>query len=71
MAKIDVDWETVSDGLTDQGQGFEDQMKTVIAAGDTIEVTLPDESKKSFSTPEEFGDWMKMLRTPPGQQVDD
>ncbi|MFM7334384.1 MAG: hypothetical protein ACKO1H_08215 [Tabrizicola sp.] len=60
---VDVSWETVSDGRTEQGAGFKDQMKALLAGGETLAITLPDGSVKTFDDVASFSAWFDALAT--------
>ena len=60
---VDVSWETVSDGRTEQGAGFRDQMGSLLANGETLAVTLPDGSVKTFDDVTSFSTWFDALAT--------
>lgn len=60
---VDVSWETVSDGRTKQGAGFKDHMRSLLASGETLAVTLPDGSVKTFDDAADFSAWFDALAT--------
>ena len=60
---VDVSWETVSDGRTEQGAGFKDQMMALLASGETLAVTLPDGSVQTFDEGASFSTWFDALAT--------
>lgn len=61
MAKINVSWETVTDGKTLQGQGFENQMRVLLDSGDELSIDLPDGSTKKFINADAFSVWFESL----------
>ena len=58
---IEVSWETVSDGRTEQGAGFRERMRELVASGETLAITLPDGSVKTFDDADAFTAWFDKL----------
>ena len=65
MSDVSIDWEVVTDGLTPQGAGFEQQVRNQLGAGDVVTVNLPDGGTKTFTDPSEFSDWFRGLTQQP------
>lgn len=58
---VEVSWETVSDGRTEQGAGFKGQMTALLAGGETLAVTLHDGTVKTFDDAASFSAWFDAL----------
>jgi hypothetical protein len=55
--RIHVSWETISDSLTEQGQGLMDRVVAMIEGGSIVDVEMPNGTLKTFDDEEEFARW--------------
>lgn len=63
----EITWQALIDSLTPphEGGGLGDELKTRIAAGEVVRVTMDDGSTKEFFDAQEFGDWFALLQAGP------
>lgn len=61
--RIHISWETISDSMTEQGQGLMDRIVALIEGGSIVEVEMPNGTLKTFDDEEEFARWYTALET--------